>query len=84
MIWKCVDDDAVMPEAERLATYFAAQPRAALAATKAALLQSWTNTPNAQRELERLEQQKLGFSADYAEGVSAFLARRTPQYGKTQ
>lgn len=81
MIWKCVDDEALFVEVERLTEQFAAASTAALAATKAALQQSWANDLDTQLELERRVQQDRGFSADYAEGVAAFIARRPTRYG---
>ena len=81
MIWKCVDDEALLVEVERLTEQFAAASTAALAATKAALQQSWANDLDTQLELERRVQQDRGFSADYAEGVAAFIARRPPRFG---
>lgn len=81
LISRVVDDDALTDEAARLAAYFTTQPPAALAATKRALAASLSNDLAAQLELERLTQQRLGFSADYAEGVSAFVSRRAPVFG---
>ena len=84
LIWKTVEDDALLAEVDRLAAYFRSQPRAALAATKTALQTAWNSTLQEQLELERVTQQRLGFSADYAEGVKAFLKRRAPQFGQVQ
>ena len=42
--------------------------------------QSATNTLDAQLDLERDLQRELGKSDDYAEGVAAFLAKRTPVF----
>jgi 2-(1,2-epoxy-1,2-dihydrophenyl)acetyl-CoA isomerase len=81
LVSRVVDDEALSGEAERLAAYFTTQPSAALAATKQALAASLSNSLTEQLELERRGQQALGFSSDYAEGVSAFLSRRPPQYG---
>jgi 2-(1,2-epoxy-1,2-dihydrophenyl)acetyl-CoA isomerase len=76
------DDDALMAETDSLAAYFSAQPAAALAATKRALAASLTNSLVEQMQLERDTQRELGFSADYREGVDAFLNRRTPVFGQ--
>lgn len=47
---------------------------------KKALQLSETNTLDQQLELERDYQRMAGRSDDYREGVSAFLAKRQPQF----
>ncbi|HBX3998268.1 TPA: 2-(1,2-epoxy-1,2-dihydrophenyl)acetyl-CoA isomerase, partial [Klebsiella pneumoniae subsp. pneumoniae] len=47
---------------------------------KKALLASETNSLDAQLDLERDYQRLAGRSDDYREGVSAFLAKRPPQF----
>jgi len=81
LVWKCLDDAVVVPEAAALAQRLAKQPREALAAAKRALQHSWSNPLGDQLELERETQQRLGFSDDYREGLGAFLERRTPTFG---
>src|SRR5438874_11616128 len=51
MIWKAVDDTALMAEAENLCAQFAAAPTLALALIKRALDESWGNDLEAQLEL---------------------------------
>lgn len=80
MIWKCVDDEALMAEAAELARSFAAGPTRGLAATKAALRSSFDRTLAASLELERDLMRELGFSADYEEGVAAFTEKRAPNF----
>jgi 2-(1,2-epoxy-1,2-dihydrophenyl)acetyl-CoA isomerase len=80
MIWKCVDDDKLMPEADALAAHLATQPTDALAAMKRAFAASAANDLDAQLDLERDLQREAGRSADFAEGVSAFLAKRAPVF----
>ena len=82
LIWKCLEDEELAAEATRLASFFATQSRPALAAAKQLLAASWNNGAQAQFELERTFQQRLGAGADYAEGVVAFIEKRTPLYGK--
>jgi 2-(1,2-epoxy-1,2-dihydrophenyl)acetyl-CoA isomerase len=48
--------------------------------TKQAINQSLGNTLDAQLDLERDMMRELGASADYAEGVSAFLEKRQPVF----
>jgi 2-(1,2-epoxy-1,2-dihydrophenyl)acetyl-CoA isomerase len=80
MIWRCVDDEALMPEAEKLAAHLAAQPTRALALTKRALRVSWTNGLDEQLNLERDLQREAGVTEDYREGVAAFMEKRQPQF----
>lgn len=58
----------------------AAQPTFGLGLIKKALLASETNSLDAQLDLERDYQRLAGRSDDYREGVSAFLAKRPPQF----
>src|SRR5262244_2604335 len=69
LIWKAVDDNALMAEAERLCTEFAAAPTVGLALTKHALDEAWDNDLDAQLDLERELQREASLSPDYAEGV---------------
>ncbi|PDT76029.1 2-(1,2-epoxy-1,2-dihydrophenyl)acetyl-CoA isomerase PaaG [Bradyrhizobium sp. C9] len=80
MIWRVVEDSDLMTEAHALAAALATQPTDGLALIKQALDASETNTLDAQLTLERDLQGRAGRSADYAEGVTAFLAKRTPRF----
>jgi 2-(1,2-epoxy-1,2-dihydrophenyl)acetyl-CoA isomerase len=81
MIWRAVDDAALLPEAEKLTAHLATQPTDALAAMKRLFATSATNTLDAQLDLEQRLQGNAGRSADYAEGVRAFLEKRAPAFG---
>lgn len=80
LIWKCLDDEALMPEATALARRLAAGPTRGLALTKRALNQSAANTLDEQLALERDFQRMAGRSDDYREGVAAFAAKRPPAF----
>ena len=81
MIWQCHDDAALMPAAEALVSQLAAGPTAAYAATKSLVRDAAGNSLSDQLDAEAAAQQALGRSADYAEGVRAFLAKRPARFG---
>jgi 2-(1,2-epoxy-1,2-dihydrophenyl)acetyl-CoA isomerase len=80
MIWQCVDEAEFSPAVERLVAQLAQAPTRGLAAIKQALYASTGNTLEAQLDLERDLQRALGYSADYREGVAAFLEKRAPRF----
>ena len=80
MIWKCVEDDKLAAEADALAAKFAAAPTKGLAKTKQLIRASSTNALDEQLDLERAAQSMLGKTADYREGVAAFMEKRTPKF----
>ncbi|RJF95975.1 2-(1,2-epoxy-1,2-dihydrophenyl)acetyl-CoA isomerase PaaG [Noviherbaspirillum saxi] len=80
LIWKCVDDDQLSAEVDKLARHFASAPTLGLARTKQAIHASPSNTLPQQLDLERDFMRELGRSHDYREGVAAFVEKRTPQF----
>ena len=75
-----VDDAALMSEAEKLCMHFAAAPSEALAFIKSALDAAWDNDLTTQLDLERDLQHAASLTADYAEGVRAFVEKRAPKF----
>jgi 2-(1,2-epoxy-1,2-dihydrophenyl)acetyl-CoA isomerase len=80
LIWKAVDDDGFDTEVERLVGLLAQAPTFGLGATKRAVRESFNNTLDQQLALERDLQRECGRSDDYKEGVTAFKAKRSPQF----
>jgi 2-(1,2-epoxy-1,2-dihydrophenyl)acetyl-CoA isomerase len=80
VIWKAVDDDLLMTEAEKTCAQFAAGPSHGLALIKRALDASASNTLDAQLDLERDVQRDASLHPDYQEGVRAFMEKRAPKF----
>lgn len=80
LIWDCYDDDSFADKAEALAQKLANGPTTGLALTKQALNEAGANTLERQLEREAEFQAQAGASADYAEGVAAFLAKRPAEF----
>lgn len=80
MIWQVVEDDALRSEASKLAEHLAGQPTYGLSLIKKAINVSADNSLEDQLILERDLQRLAGRSADYKEGVQAFIQKRTPIY----
>ncbi|MFN4059253.1 MAG: 2-(1,2-epoxy-1,2-dihydrophenyl)acetyl-CoA isomerase PaaG [Paracoccus hibiscisoli] len=80
LIWKAVADDALMDQARALALSLAAGPTLGLGLTKRLIQAAATNSLDEQLDLERDAQRKAGRSADYVEGVTAFLEKRPAEF----
>ena len=80
MIWQCVADAELGPTVDALAEGLAVAPTRGLAWTKAAIRGSWQHSLAEQLDIERDAQRELGRSADYTEGVAAFIEKRTPRF----
>jgi 2-(1,2-epoxy-1,2-dihydrophenyl)acetyl-CoA isomerase len=80
LIWKCVDDEALMPTVGALARRLAAGPTLGYVRTRQAIEAAATLTLAASLDLERDFQRELGHSCDYREGVAAFMEKRAPRF----
>lgn len=80
LIWKCVDDEQLMPTVQAIAAQLAAGPTFGYAQTKRAIWGSSTRELTDQLDLERDMMRQCGRSEDYREGVAAFLEKRIPAF----
>jgi 2-(1,2-epoxy-1,2-dihydrophenyl)acetyl-CoA isomerase len=81
LIWQVVEDDRLQAEAGALAQRLATGPTRGLGLIKRALNASLANDLDRQLDLERDLQREAGRTADYREGVAAFLAKRPAVFG---
>ena len=80
LIWRCVDDDALMPTVTEVARQLAAGPTRGYARTKQAIDLGDRLSLEQSLDLERDYQRELGRSDDYREGVAAFMDKRAPRF----
>jgi len=80
LIFKTYEDDIFMDEVRKLAASLASGPTLGLSHTKKLIQIASSNSLDEQLELEAKTQKACGESADYAEGVSAFLEKREPKF----
>jgi len=80
LIWKLVEDDALVETSTTLAKNLAEGPTHGLSLTKRALRAAADNDLDAQLDLERQLQDEAGRSPDYAEGIDAFMNKRAPRF----
>jgi 2-(1,2-epoxy-1,2-dihydrophenyl)acetyl-CoA isomerase len=80
LIWKALDDARLLEEATAIARALAEGPTRGYGLIKRAIYASAGNSLDAQLDLERDLQREAGFSADYREGVAAFMQKRKPSY----
>ena len=80
MLYKVFSDETFTEESKKIAATLSQMPTKALAFIKHALNQSATNTLEVQLSLEDVYQQKAAATADFKEGVHAFLEKRLPDF----
>ncbi len=80
LIWSCVADEALLAQARSIARRFATGPTQAFKRIKKIFNQQPSANLSDQLALEAIAQAQLGDTRDFAEGVLAFRAKRTPNF----
>jgi 2-(1,2-epoxy-1,2-dihydrophenyl)acetyl-CoA isomerase len=80
LIWDTVPLSHLAEASMHLAKALATQATRGFGLTKRAMNQSWANSLEQQLEVEAMHMQEAGRTADYEEGVRAFLEKRKPAY----
>jgi 2-(1,2-epoxy-1,2-dihydrophenyl)acetyl-CoA isomerase len=80
MVYKVFSDESFAEESIKIATTLSQMPTKALALTKLALNNSLINNYEDQLQDEEILQDRAGRTADYKEGVQAFLEKRKPVF----
>lgn len=80
LIWDTFPDETLMDAARELASDLASGPTLGLGLTKKCIQAAATSTLDHHLETEAEAMTTCGQSHDYAEGVSAFLSKRTPNF----
>ena len=80
MIYQVIADDLFEDKIRQFAIQMAAMPTHGLALTKHALNYSMSANFEQQLDLEDTFQQQAALTADYREGVDAFIQKRKPEF----
>jgi 2-(1,2-epoxy-1,2-dihydrophenyl)acetyl-CoA isomerase len=80
LIWRCVEDAELMPQAESLVRRLAEGPTQAFKRIKRVFNEQPANRLSDQLALEASLQEELGDTQDFAEGVQAFRGKRAPHF----
>ena len=78
MIYKVIDDVTFAEDSFLQAQTLAQMPTQAMAFTKEALNNSFTNSLTQQLAQEDLLQRNAAATSDYTEGITAFIEKRKP------
>ncbi|PID58746.1 MAG: 2-(1,2-epoxy-1,2-dihydrophenyl)acetyl-CoA isomerase [Gammaproteobacteria bacterium] len=82
LIWRTYEPSVLKEKAEKLTQDLAHGPQVGTRLTIEAMNQAQSNTLEQQLALEANSQREAGYSADYKEGVSAFLEKRPAVFYK--
>jgi len=80
LIYKAVNRDNLEEETNKIAKKLAQMPTKGFGIYKRAMNETFSNSLDKQLELEANLQTEAGKTADYKEGVEAFLEKRNPEY----
>jgi 2-(1,2-epoxy-1,2-dihydrophenyl)acetyl-CoA isomerase len=80
LIWRCIEDDELMPTVMTVARQLAAGPTRGYVRTRQAIEHALQLPLAAALDLERDYQRELGASDDFREGVAAFMEKRAPRF----
>lgn len=80
LIWACLEDDVLLPEARQTAQRLTRLPAHAVLEARAALQASEHHTLSEQLKYESERQRELIEKPSFAEGVNAFLQKRQPVF----
>jgi len=80
LIWQAVDDADLVATVNKLAATLSTMPTKALVRTRTAMHAAPNHTLEQQLSLEGGFMRELGWSADFAEGVAAFMQKRAPKF----
>ena len=80
LIWAAIDDAEFGAKVDALAAQLAAMPTKALVRIRQAMHAAPGHTLEQQLSFEGGFMRELGWSADYAEGVAAFMEKRAPKF----
>lgn len=80
LVARVVDDEALMNTAQEIAARLAAKPTLALGMIRAQVKAALNSTLSETLSIEATNQRKAGHSADFHEGVAAFLQKRAPEF----
>ena len=80
LIWRCVEDDELMAQAEALVRRLGEGPTQAFERIKRVFNEQPAGSLSDQLAIEASHQQALGDTKDFAEGVQAFRGKRAPRF----
>jgi 2-(1,2-epoxy-1,2-dihydrophenyl)acetyl-CoA isomerase len=80
LIWKAVPDGELAQESEKIVRRLAQGPTKGLGLIRQAVQKSFDQSLDAQLDLERESQRIAGSTADFAEGVAAFMQKRPANF----